>query len=147
MRNILLACALVTWIAPPMVAVSAEDEKAVRKLTVEVDPIAGSQWSANPGARAMGDQKEAAKLLGQSIAKQVVGKIDFAKEDLVHVAWGGSGPPFGTLQYEIKDGKDGKTITFYIKEPKAAIRGQAFRIGNDFFAVPKKSKVVFGPAR
>jgi hypothetical protein len=147
MRNVLLACALVTWLIPPSVATSAEDDKTVRKLTVEVDPIASSQWSAKPGARAMSDQKEVTKLLGQSIAKQLAGKIDFSKEDLVHVAWGSSGPPFGTLEYEIKDGKDGKTITFSIKEPKVPMRGMAFRLGNDFFAVPKKSKVVFGPAR
>jgi len=39
--------------------------------------------------------------------------------------------------------KEGKLITFYIKEPRTNVRGQAFRLGNDFFAVPKKSKVAF----
>jgi hypothetical protein len=63
---------------------------------------------------------------------------------LVHVAWGSSGPPFGDLRYETKDGK---IITFFVKEPRAAIRGQAYRLGNDFFAGPKKADVKFGGAR
>ena len=81
---------------------------------------------------------------GEDIAKQVAGKVAFAKEDLVHVSWGSSGPPFGDLRYEVQDGK---IIIFYVKEPKAEIRGQAFRLGNDFFAVPKKATVTFGGAR
>jgi len=40
-----------------------------------------------------------------------------------------------------------KLITFYIKEPRADVRGQAFRLGNDFFTVPKNSKVTFGKPR
>jgi hypothetical protein len=127
--------------APP------KKQEPIRKLTVEVDPIAGSQWSAKPGVQVASDEEETTKLLGKAIAKQIAGKIDFAKEKLVHVAWGSSGPPFGTLQYGIKEDKEGKAITFYIQEPKVAVRGQAFRIGNDFFAVPKKSQVEFGKSR
>jgi hypothetical protein len=126
---------------------SRKKDEPIRKLTVEVDPIEGSQWSAKPGVRVANDEKELTKLLGKAIAKQVAGKIDFAKEKLVHVAWGSSGPPFGTLQHEIKTDKEGDTITFYIQEPKVAVRGQAFRIGNDFFAVPKEWKAAFGGSR
>ena len=122
-------------------------DEAIRKLTVEVDPIAGSQWSANPGTRVINCQKEMTELLGKAIAKQIDGQIDFAKKNLVHVSWGSSGPPFGTLQYEIKEAKEGKLITFYIKEPRADVRGQAFRLGNDFFTVQKNSKVTFGKPR
>jgi hypothetical protein len=128
-------------------AVSDKKDEAVRKLTVVVDPVTGSQWSAKPGVRVASDEKEVTALLGEAIAKQVKGKIDFAKEDLAHVGWGTSGPPFGELQYEIQDGKDGTTITFYIKEPKVEMRGMAFRLGNDFFVVPKKATVKFSGTR
>ena len=132
---------------PAPAAVSDKKDEAIRKLTVEVDPVTGSQWSAKPGVRVASDEKEMTALLGEAIAKQVKGKIDFAKEDLAHVGWGTSGPPFGELQYEIQNGKDGTTITFYIKEPKVEMRGMAFRLGNDFFVVPKKATVKFSGTR
>ena len=43
-----------------------------------------------------------------SIAKQMTGKVDLAKEDLIHVSWGSSGPPFRDLPNESKDGKGGR---------------------------------------
>ena len=129
------------------VAVSDKKDEAIRQLTVVVDPVTESQWSAKRGVRVASDEKEMTALLGEAIAKQVKGEIDFAKEDLAHVSWGSSGPPFGKLQYEIKDGDDGTTITFYIKKPKGEMRGTAFRLGNDFFAVPKKATVTFSGTR
>lgn len=125
----------------------AKKTEPIRKLTVEVDPILGSKWSAKPGVRIASDEKELSKLFGEDTAKQIAGKIDFAKEDLVHVAWGSAGPPFGTLRHETKDGKEGKAITFFVRQPKTLVQGQAFRMGNDFFAVPKKANVQFGGAR
>jgi hypothetical protein len=119
----------------------------IRKLAVKVDPIVASQWSAKPGVTVASDQKELTKSFGEAVAKQIVGQIDFAKEKPVRAAWGSSGPPFGTLQYEIKEGKEGQAITFFVKEPKVTVRGQAYRLGNDFFVVPKKSQVSFGGSR
>jgi hypothetical protein len=140
-----LASAVKSVAADP--SASPKKQEPIRKLTVEVDPIEGSQWSAKPGVRVASDEQELTKLLGKAIAKQIAGKIDFAKDKLVHVAWGSSGPPFGTLQYEIKADKEGDTITFYIQEPKVNMRGQAYRLGNDFFGVPKKSQVSFRGSR
>jgi hypothetical protein len=127
----------------------AADPKAepIRKLTVNVDSTATLQWPAKPAVRMASDEKELTRLFGKAAAKQIAGQIDFAKEKLVHVVWGSSGPPFGTLQHEIKEGKEGKAITFFVKEPNVAVRGQAYRFGNDFFAVPKKSQVSFGGSR
>jgi type 1 glutamine amidotransferase len=133
--------------APPTKQGTPAAKDEVRQLAVKVDPIAASQWSAKPGVKVVSDQKGLVKSFGEVIAKQIAGQIDFAKEDLVHVSWGSSGPPFGTLRSEIKEGKGGRGITFYVEEPKVAVRGQAFRLGNDFFAVPKESQVRFGGSR
>ena len=137
----LVVLASAAWAADP--AAPAKKKEPIRKLTVGVDPIVASEWSAKPGVRVLSNQKEIVKWLGKAIAKQVEGRIDFAKENLVHVAWGSSGPPFGKLQYQIKDEKKERVITFYVQEPKATVRGEAFRLGNDFFAVPKKVQVRF----
>jgi hypothetical protein len=126
---------------------SRKKTEPIRKLTVEVDPILGSKWSEKPGVRIASDEKELTKLVGEATAKQIAGKIDFAKENLVHVAGGSAGPPFGTLRHETKDGKEGKAITFFVRQPKTLVQGQAFRMGNDFFTVPKKANVQFGGAR
>jgi hypothetical protein len=93
------------------------------------------------------ENRRLCRSLGEDIAKQIIGKVGFAKEALVHVSWGSSGPPFGELAHEIKDGKGGKTITFFVLEPKVNQRGMAYRLGNDFFAVPKNSSVQFGKSR
>ena len=88
-----------------------------------------AKLSANPGVTVVTDEKEVSKGFGDDIGKQISGKLDFRKEALVHVSWGSSGPPFGELKYETKDTKDGKAITFFIQEPKVAMRGQAYRLG------------------
>ena len=131
---------------PPPSAASKKAEP-IRKLAVNVDPMVASQWSAKPGVTLVSDQKELAKAFGEAVAKQIAGQVDFAKEKLVHVAWGSSGPPFGRLQHEIKEGEEGEAITFFVKQPKGSVRGQAYRLGNDFFVVPKKSQVSFGGRR
>ena len=123
---------------------TAKKPAPVRELAVTVDPVAVAKLQGTPGVTVVNDEKQMKESFGEAIAKQIVGNVDFAKENLVHVAWGSSGPPFGDLRY---DGKDEKIITFFVKEPKAAIRGQAYRLGNDFFAVPKKAKVKFGGIR
>ncbi len=97
------------------------------------------------GVTVVNDEKQMKETFGEDIAKQITGKIDFATEDLVHVGWESFGPPFGDLLFEANNGKN---ITFYIKEPKvemrgAAYRGAAYRLGNAFFAVPKKAEIKF----
>ena len=103
-----------------------------------VDPVTGSQWSAKPGVRVASDEKEMTALLGEPIAKQVKGKIDFAKEDLAHVSWGSSGPPFGNLQYEIKEGKDGTTINFFVKKPRGRNARHSVPAGKRFLCRAEK---------
>jgi len=119
-------------------------DAAIRQLLVTVDPLAAAKTSAKPGVAVCRSMEDVEQSLGKGIAKQIAGKVDFAKEDLVHVAWGSSGPPFGTLRHETRPGKEGKSIVFFVEDPKVAIRGQAYRLGNDFFAVPKKTNVQFG---
>jgi len=109
--------------------------------------------SAKPGVVTIGSQQEANDKLGQEVAKQVVKQIDFSKEILVRATWHSSGPPFGTLQYEVKaDNNQPPTITFYVQEPKfppgkPAVRGMTLRLGDDYFAVPKEAKVLWGGTR
>ena len=130
---------------------SAEDPvvktEPVRKITVTVEPLAAATLPGKPGVTVVSDENGLKESFGKDIAKQLSGKIDFAKEDLVHVSWGSSGPPFGKLRYEIKDGKDGKAMTFFVKVPQTFVAGQAYRLGNDFFAVPKGTTVKFGGTR
>jgi hypothetical protein len=86
------------------------------------------------------------KLLGQDNAKALAGQVDFGKEKIVLVSWTTSGPPEGTLKYEVKGtGKDYR-VTFYVQGPPGAtIRGQRARIAADFFAVPRNAVVLFDP--
>jgi len=125
----------------------AKKPESVRKIAVAVDPLAAANLQRKPGVTVASAEKEMKKAFGEEIAKQITGNVDFAKEDVVHVAWGSSGPPFGKLARETKDGKDGKIITFFVKVPKTVVQGQAYRLGNDFFAAPKTAKVKFGGAR
>ena len=118
----------------------AKKPDPVRKIAVTVDPMAAVKLQGTPGVTVVSAEKELKNSFGEAIAKQITGKVDFAKEDLVHVSWGSSGPPFGELQFK----NDGKNITFFVREPKVDQRGMAYRLGNDFFAVPKEAKVKFG---
>lgn len=122
----------------------AAKAEPVRKIAVAVDPLAAANLQGKPGVTVVNDEKGVKESFGESIAKQIAGKVDFTKEDLVHVSWGSSGPPFAELRHEVKDEKDGQTITFFLQQPKTLVQGQAYRLGNDFFAVPKGTKVTFG---
>ena len=86
------------------------------------------------------------KLLGKGNAKALASQVDFGKEKIVLVSWTTSGPPEGTLKYEVKGtGKDCR-VTFYVQGPPGAtIRGQRARIAADFFAVPRNAVVLFDP--
>jgi len=130
-----------------------EETTIVRKLTVKLPPGVHPDLSGKPGVVVIGSQQEANDKLGPEVAKQLVTQIDFSKEILVRATWHSSGPPFGTLQYELKTDKNQPpTITFYVQEPKfppgkPAVRGMAMRLGDDYFAVPKDAKVLWGGTR
>jgi len=132
---------------------SQEKTTIVRKLTVKLPPGVHSDLSGKPGVVIIGSQQEANDKLGPEVAKQVVNQVDFSRETLVRAIWHSSGPPFGTIQYELKTDKNQPpTITFYVQEPKfppgkPAVRGMALRMGDDYFAVPKEAKVLWGGAR
>jgi len=83
------------------------------------------------------------KAAGKSAADQVAKLVNFDKEDVVLVRWTSSGPPFDSLEYEVK----GNAVEFYLKDPtKGGIRGQALRLGADFFAVTKGATVTLRKA-
>jgi hypothetical protein len=81
--------------------------------------------------------KDLDKLVGPKGSAQLAKQVDFAKEQILFVRWSSSGPPFGTLQFDVK--AEGKThvVEFYIQEPKAKARGESLRIRADYFAVPR----------
>ena len=124
---------------------AAKDNSPIRKVAVKVDLPDLGKLSASRGITTFHSSEEAEKSLGEGIAKQIAGQIDFAKEDLVLVAWAKVGPPFATLAYEIKDEKDGKVIRFHLQQPKPSrLHGNVAMRVTDFFAVPKGAKVEFG---
>lgn len=120
---------------------AAKPDVSVRKLTFK-----------NPGrlpegardVKTYGSLDEATKALGEDVTKQFAGQIDFAKEQLVRVRWDTSGPPFGTLEHRVSKDKDGPQVVFHVKEPNVQVRGQALKIGEDYFAVTAKIKVSLG---
>ena len=92
----------------------------------------------------LADAEAVEKLIGKASAKSLLDAVDFQKEMLVLVSWTTSGPPDGTLQHEMKGEGAARKITFFVQGPPGAgIRGQRARIGADFFAVPRDTKVAF----
>jgi len=89
----------------------------------------------------LADAEAVEKLVGKESAKGLVDAVDFTKEQIVLVSWTTAGPPEGTLKHEMRDGK----IHFFIQGPDAKTRGARARLGADFFAVPRDSKVALDP--
>jgi hypothetical protein len=85
-------------------------------------------------------------LIGKDSAKQLVGAVDFAKENVVLVSWITGGPPEGVLKHEIKgDGKD-RRVVFYIQGPVGVMaRGERAMLCANFFAVSKGVAVSLDP--
>jgi hypothetical protein len=116
----------------------------VRKLTVKADPK--GLPSGGTSVTVFTSQKEAAKVVGEGVAKQLADQVDFTKEQVAHVQWTTGGPPFGVLQHEVKKTGDAQEVVFYIQGPPAgAARGRALRLGNDYFAIPPKIKATLDP--
>jgi hypothetical protein len=132
----LLVAAVSVWAAEPA-------QPGARKLTLPADagPIT---VQGKPGARVI-DLAEVDKTWGKKAADELKKLYDPEKEDLVVVRWTTGGPPFGTLEWRV--GKESGKIEFYVKEPNVppgSPRGRALKLGQDFFAVPRGSGVMFG---
>jgi len=82
------------------------------------------------------------KLLGKVLATELGKQVKFATEQVVIVSYQTSGPTFGILKHEVK-GKDKKTVEFYVQEPKGVPRGQALKLGLEYFAVTKGTPVKY----
>ncbi len=84
------------------------------------------------------------KLLGKATARLLVRLVDFHREKIALVSWTATGPPEGTLKYEIKGEGKNRRLIFYIQGPAGVqIRGQRARMAADFLAVPKDMTVSF----
>jgi len=127
---LLVSLALSAW--------AAEEEgptpQSVKVTVTGIPPGAGQ-----PGVQQFGSADEVQKAFANTKITLPDG-IDFAKYDVVFVGWGTSGPPFGQLKFKsnVKTG-----VTFYVQEPAAQIRGQAYKLGADWFLVPKGTKTAF----
>ena len=90
---------------------------------------------------------ELEKLVGKDPAREMGKQVKFATEQVVIVSYSTGGPPFGMLKHEIK-GKDRKSVEFYVQEPKGlGKRGQALKVGLEYFAVTRGTPVKFAGAK
>jgi hypothetical protein len=129
------------------VAAAAPVPVVEEKKPAVVRPLKVMGLRFDDSAQGLSTYKSAAeveKAAGKPVAEQIAKLVDFDKEDVVFVRWTSSGPPFGMLQHEVKD----QAVEFYIKDPAMGkIRGQALRLGADFFGVTKGAKATMGPTR
>lgn len=114
----------------------------IRHLEIARDPKAPLPQD-RPGVTVFTTQKEAEAAVDAFTGKQLAEKVDFTKEKVAYVRWSSGGPPFNTLEAEVKKGDDGFVVTFVQKSSAkpGQPRGRALRIGQDFFAVPTAVKV------
>ncbi len=147
MRTRIVVCcsfASMLLVLPFASAVEKPVEKsAVQKVSVEVDAMAAAKLTGKTGVTEYATEKEASAALGEKIARQLTGKVDYMRDKLVFISWGTSGPPFGMLKSEIKGEAGKQEIIFFVEEPVVAARGQAYRLGTDFYSIPKDAKVGF----
>jgi hypothetical protein len=122
-----------------------EVKPAVRQLRfVPKDPTVMFKIGGMSKVTTITSVDAAEKLLGRPNAKMLIDAVNFKSESIVLVSWTTSGPPDGTLKYETKGEGEGAKVTFYVQGPAGGgVRGQRARIGADFFAVPRDTKVAF----
>lgn len=91
-------------------------------------------------------EKEAAKAVGASVAKQLAEQVDFSMEKVALVCWSTGGPPFATLKHEVKNGENDYEVRFFTKDTAkpGQRRGLALRRGTNYFAVPQSVTVKAG---
>ncbi len=118
---------------------SAADDKAnvSAPKPIALKIVASDLIGSEPGVHTFASAEELEKK-NPKLLPQFDRAIDFKSEDLVLVQWGSSGPPYGKLTYKT----DKTSITFAVEEPKAEIRGQACKLGADWFTVAKGTKIV-----
>ena len=143
-----LAAALVAVIGVALVTLYAA---AQDKDKFEVKPLQVKGLPFNVGGgkavTTIKSKDELEKIAGKKAAQELAGQVDFQKQEIVFVSWTTSGPPFGKLEFEVIGKDKDRVVEFYIREPNVKVRGQAARIGADFFAVPKETKVRLGKSR
>jgi hypothetical protein len=118
---------------------SAADDKVTvpAPKPIALKFIASDSNDSQPGVHTFASAEDLEKK-NPKLLQQFDRAIDFKSEDLVLVQWGSSGPPFGKLTFKT----DKTSITFAVEEPKADIRGQAYKLGADWFTVAKGTKIV-----
>jgi len=138
MYSFSVAFASVLLAATGATAVLADDaEKGPQPSALSVKTSEPLTSAGKPGVTQFGSQDDVDKAFGKGKVT-LERPIDFAKEELVFVRWGTSGPPFGDLKFKSSP-KEG--ISFYVQEPNVQVRGQAYKLGADWFTVPKGTKV------
>ncbi len=140
-RSLCFFAILAPWLC--LAAEPASPTTQLQKIDVKVDAMDAAKLASKPGVRTFAAEKDVAAALGEKLAQQLSGKVDFATQQLVFVTWGSSGPPFGHLKNDVTGPADKPEIAFFIDEPKATIRGQAYRLGAEFFTAPASAKVSF----
>lgn len=111
------------------------------------DATGGRLLGGGAEAKVLAGVEELAKLVGKKSADELTKQADLTKEVIVFVSWSSSGPPFGTLQQDVKGKDKERRVEFYVKEPAAKVRGQALKLGADFYAVPRGVPVKFAGTR
>ncbi len=113
-------------------------DTGVRHLKIDrkdlpVPPIGGGSET-----KLLKSQAEVEKLAGKRAADTLAKMVDFSREKVVFVSWNTGGPPFGELKFEVKGAGKDRQVVFFVQEPPGkGPRGQALRIGGDFYAVPR----------
>ncbi len=133
--------------AVPIPAPAAASKAPVRALTPPKEPLdpmlgGGGEVTTLDSAGALGT------LAGTKAGAELAAQVDFANERVFFVSWGTGGPPFGTLRHAIKTEGNAAVVEFSVQEPPGdGPRGEAWRVGADFFAAPKGVTARFGPAK
>lgn len=147
-KAVLCAAGLLSFLAGVQEAEAVKDEKAaVRPLPfTPKDPMTIFGIGGQGKVTIMADADAVAALIGKDEAKALVDQVDFNKEKIVFVSWFTSGPPYGSLKHSVTGAGKEQTITFFVQGPPGAgPRGEAARVGADFFAFPKEAVVLFDP--
>ncbi len=116
---------------------AADEKKVVDPKPIALKAVASDSTDHEPGINTFASAEELEKKFPK-LLQQFNRAVDFKSEDLILVQWGSSGPPFGKLTYKT----DKTSITFTVEEPKVDIRGQAYKLGADWFTVAKGTKTV-----
>src|SRR5262245_11691042 len=100
-------------------------DPVVRPLKLDARGLPFELLQAEAGVTILATADEAKKHLGDQLAAELVKQVNLEKKSIAVVRYQTSGPPYGTLQHQVKD----KAIEFYVKAPKAGARGEALKLG------------------